>query len=79
MKAITIKLAESLDQALASAARRGGRTKSACIRDTLHAAVQPGRRRRSETFFDLAGHLAGCVKGSGDLSDKKRRLKDFGR
>ena len=80
MKTISVKLPESLDKAVAQAARRRGRTKSALVREALEAAVReertPGARRLS--CLDLAGDLVGCVSGPGDLSNKKKHLKGYG-
>ncbi len=78
MKTLSLKLPESLDQKLASAARKKGTTKSAILRSALERFVGPDSRPGKGCFLDLAGDLAGCVEGPQDLSTGARHMEGFG-
>ncbi len=78
MRTVSMKLPDWLDGQLAKAARRLGRSKSALVRDALEAyfngAAAPGRR----SCLDLAGSLAGSLKGPRDLSSGRKHMRGYG-
>jgi hypothetical protein len=78
MKTISLKLPESLDGQLALAARKGGRTKSEIVREILEDYLRNDKLAQSGSCLELAADLVGCVKGPGDLSFNKQRLRGFG-
>lgn len=75
MATLSIKLSDSLHARLVELARRRGTTRSRIAREALEAATSRGGR----TFEDLAGHLAGSVRGPRDLSTNPRHMAGFGR
>lgn len=94
MKILSLKLPESLDEALEAAAARQGTTKSALLREALASYLehtgQEGEVREPAappygeeqppraSFLALAGDLAGCVEGPPDLSTNPEHLRGFG-
>ena len=77
MKTISLKLPDSLDQRVASEARRRGVTKSALVRGALEWLVERGGNGR-RSCLDAARDLVGCLEGPTDLSHNKKRLRGFG-
>jgi hypothetical protein len=93
MKILSLKLPESLDEALEAAAARQGTTKSALLREALASYLEhtgqvsevrePASPYGEEqppraSFLALAGDLAGCVEGPPDLSTNPEHLRGFG-
>lgn len=90
MKILSLKLPESLDEALEAAAARQGTTKSALLREALAsylehtgqvsepAAPYGEEKPPRASFLALAGDLAGCVEGPPDLSTNPEHLRGFG-
>ena len=72
---VSIKLESDLDTELSALARRRNVSRSAVVREALRAYTV-GRR---PSALDLAGDLAGILRGPGDLSTNKRHMKDFGK
>ena len=77
---ITVRVDESLQERLGSAAQAAGKTESQVVRDALEDYLD--RSQRVVTAYDLfkkAG-IIGCVKGGPkDLSTNPKYMEDFGR
>ena len=79
MRSVSLKLPDSLHAELVKTARRLGRSKSTVLREALEAYVDGGPRRRRGSCLDVAGNLAGCLEGPGDLSSSRKRMREYGR
>jgi hypothetical protein len=79
MKTLSVKLPDGLNAKLAAAARQRKTTKSTVVRKALEAVFRNDRKPQRGSALDLAGDLAGCVEGPGDLSVNKAYFKTFGR
>jgi predicted transcriptional regulator len=79
MKTVSLKMPEDLDQELAEAARRTGRSKSLLVRMALSEFLPRRSRPFRRSFLKRAADLAGCVAAAPDLSTNKRRLDPYGR
>ena len=80
MKTLSFKVPAALDRKLAAVVKRRGVRKSALVREALARYLEGSSELRRGSFLDLAGDLAGCVKGApADLSSNPRHLADFGR
>lgn len=77
MTTITVKLPESLNRALTARARKQNRAKSDLVREALEGMLSD-TDGRGRTVGEVAGHLAGCVKGPRDLSYNEKYMEDFG-
>jgi len=69
MKGITVKLSDSTLERLRREARVTGRSVAAIVRD----CVEGESARESRTVHDLAGDLAGSVRGSRKPATNERR------
>ena len=75
MRAISLKLPESLDRRLTELAARRKTTRSALLREALEAfAAEPSR-----SVTSLAGDLVGSLSGPRDLSTAPKHMADYGR
>jgi predicted DNA-binding protein len=80
MPTVTVKLPPGLARRLRLAVARRATTQSAFIREALEARLESTSDATPGSFLDLAGDLAGSVRGGpSDLSWNKRHLKGFGR
>lgn len=79
MHNLSLKLEAGLDARLKSAAERSGKSKSQLIREALEAYLTEREGAPAGSCLDLAEDLAGCLRGPGDLSTNRRRLKDYGK
>lgn len=79
MKTISLKLSDSLEQRVASEARKRGVSKSQLVRDALESYLQNGGAVEGPSCLDLSRDLAGSVEGPPDLSTNPKYLEGFGR
>lgn len=79
MKTISLKVPEIMDARLAAIAKQAGKTKSEVAREGLEFFFEKGHTRRSASAYDLSRDLAGSVRGPGDLSSNKERMRGYGR
>lgn len=82
MKAISLRLSESLIGALNIEAKGRGISRSDVVRERLESCGNLAVPRTAPTFRDLAADLIGSVRGDGlpaDLSSRKKQyLKAWG-
>jgi metal-responsive CopG/Arc/MetJ family transcriptional regulator len=74
-RVVAVKLEEELDRELTEMARRKNVSRSMVVREALRAYAGG----RSKSALELAGDAVGSLRGPGDLSTNKDRLKDFGK
>jgi predicted transcriptional regulator len=82
MKAISLKLPETLHAKLEWAAKTSSASKSDIVRAALEEFLANGREPRVErtlSALELAGDLVGCVEGPGDLSTNPKYVEEFGK
>ncbi len=79
MKTVSLRLPDSLAARLAACARNSGQSQSAVVRGLLEEGLAAGNGKRRPSCLDLAGDLAGCLEGPGDLSVDKKYMEGFGR
>jgi len=79
MKTISLKVPEAMDAKLAAIAKQAGKTKSEVAREALQSFFENGHINRSASAYDLSKDLAGSVRGPGDLSTNKERMRGYGR
>lgn len=79
MRTLSLKLHESLDALLATAAENRGQSKSALVREALQAFLNSDRVAEPGSCLEMASDLVGCVEGPGDLSVNKRHLNGYGK
>jgi len=75
MKMLSMKLPVALSVKLERAARERGQSKSEVVRAALEHFLN-GERPMSA--LELAGDLAGCGEGPGDLSTNPKYMEGFG-
>lgn len=79
MQTISLKIPDELLAELEGAARARRVSKSVLVRESLERALRPRARRGAVSCFDLAGDLAGVVKGlPADLAHNPKYLDGFG-
>ena len=79
MHTISLKIPDELLAALERAAKARRVTKSVLVRESLETALRPRPRRGAASCFDVAGDLAGSVKGlPRDLEHNPKYLDGFG-
>ncbi|CAN5503085.1 hypothetical protein BH09PLA1_BH09PLA1_11300 [soil metagenome] len=78
MTTITCKIPEQLDARLAIEAKERRVSKSAIVRQALEKSLNGKKSKRRATAWDLAGHLAGSVRGPADLLTNPKYMEDFG-
>ena len=80
MKTLTVKLPDSLDRALRTAARKQGASKSAIARQALEAYLNGEHPSpKGSSFAELTRGLMGCLEGPGDLSCNEKHMEGYGR
>lgn len=79
MKTLSLKVPESLDRRLSRLVVSTGMSKSDAIRAALEAYLDTAGTAANGSVLDLAGDLAGCVKGPGDLSVNPRYMRNYGK
>jgi hypothetical protein len=79
MRTISLKLPDGLHAKLERLARSRKQTKSDILRQALEQVLNGSRPPRPVSALDLAGDLAGCLEGPGDLSTNPRYLEGYGR
>ena len=79
MKTISLKLSDSLEQNVASEAKKLGISKSQLVRNALESYLQNGGALEGPSCYDLSRDLAGSVEGPPDLSTNPKYFEDFGR
>ena len=79
MKTISLKLPESLHAKLERVAKQRGLNKSFLVRSAIEQYIN-GRipTTKSVSALELAGDLAGCLEGPGDLSTNPKYMEGFG-
>ena len=78
MKAVTLKLAEELEQRLAATAKEQGVSKSELLRAALQVYLDTEGLSIPGSCLELAGELVGCAEGPTDLASNKEHLQGFG-
>jgi len=78
MTTISLKVPETLDSRLAEEAQRRRTSKSAVVRECVEKVLLAPRKDRAASCLDLAGDLAGCLKGRRDIATNPKYLEDFG-
>ena len=79
MKTISLKLPEEIDHRLEASAKGLGTSKSDLIRSAIEAYFAAAGPGYAGSCLDLAGDLAGILKGSADLSSNKKHMVGFGK
>lgn len=82
MRTLTLRLPEELARRLTARARVEKTTQAAVLRGALadYLGDMPASQANQEgSFVDLAGDLAGCLEGPGDLSYSRKYLDGYGR
>ncbi len=79
MKTLTLKLSDDLSTRLVLMARQGGTNKSDIVRKALEEYLSRKQPDTTNSFFEMAGDIAGCVNGSDDLSVNKDYLEGNGK
>lgn len=78
MQTISLKISDELLAELERVANARRVSKSVLVRESLEAVLRP-RARRGASCFDLAGDLAGSLKGlPRDLAHNPKYLDRFG-
>jgi Ribbon-helix-helix protein, copG family len=79
MVTMTVKLPPATSARLSAAARVRRVSKSQIVREALEKHLKYNGKSRRPTFGELAGHLAGSLKGGpGDLSTNPKHMEGFG-
>ena len=80
MRTISLKIEETLDHRVTAVAAKRGVSKSAVIRAAIESYLgqQGSADARPGSALDLAGDLAGCLEGPGDLSHNPAHMDGFG-
>jgi hypothetical protein len=78
MTTISLKVHDTLDSRLTEEAQRRRTSKSAVVRECVEKMLLAPRKDRAASCLDLAGDLAGCLKGPRDIATNPKHLEDFG-
>ena len=78
MTTISLKVPDTLDSRLTAEAQRRRTSKSAVVRECVEKMLIAPRKDRAASCLDLAGDLAGCLKGPRDIATNPKYLEDFG-
>jgi hypothetical protein len=79
MNTISLKLPDRLLERLEEESRARGTTKSSLVRECLEKALNAHPAGKKATCYDLAGDLAGALKGlPHDLASNPKYLEGFG-
>jgi Arc/MetJ-type ribon-helix-helix transcriptional regulator len=76
---MSLKLPDSLHAKLERLARSRKQTKSDIVREAIEQVLDRRRTARPVSALDLAGDLAGCLEGPGDLSTNPKHMEGYGR
>jgi Arc/MetJ-type ribon-helix-helix transcriptional regulator len=79
MKTISLKLPDPLHAKVERLAKSRKQTKSDVVREALEQMLNGARAAKPISALDLAGDLAGCLKGPGDLSTNPKHMEGYGR
>ena len=79
MRTVSLKLPDSLNDQLAAAARKQGKSKSSVVREALTAFLNGETALPGVSCLDLVHNLAGCLNGPRDLSTNRKHMTGFGR
>lgn len=78
MDTLTLKIPDIIKEKLKTYSKRKGMSRSEIVREALLEYFDKDEFEKQGTFYDLAKDLAGCVKGSSDLSTNKEYLSGYG-
>lgn len=78
MTTISLKVPDALGSRLAEEAQRRRTSKSAVVRECVEKMLLAPRKDGAASCLDLAGNLAGCLKGPRDIATNPKYLEDFG-
>ncbi len=78
MTTISLKVHDTLDSRLTEEAQRRRTSKSAVVRECVEKMLLAPRKERAASCLDLAGDLAGCLKGPRDIATNPKHFDDFG-
>jgi hypothetical protein len=73
---ISLKVPDTLDSRLAEEAQLRRTSKSAVIRECVEKMLLAPRKNGAASCLDLAGDLAGCLKGPPDIATNLEDLED---
>ena len=79
MKTLSLKLPDALEARLRASAERRNTSKSALVREALESYLAGADGSQAGSCLDLAGDLAGCLEGPGDLSHNPKHMEGYGR
>lgn len=79
MRTLTLRLPEELARKLMARARFEKTTQAAVLREVLADYLVELPAPQDGSFMDLAGDLAGCLEGPGDLSYSRKYFDGYGR
>jgi hypothetical protein len=82
VEVLNVKLPPELHARLVRAAKQRKRSKSAIVRQALDhylSGTQSLEPARPKSALELAGDLAGCLAGPGDLSTNEKYMDGFGK
>ena len=79
MKTISLKLSESLDAKLNRLVKARKQTRSEIVREAIELMLNGGEPKHPVSMAELAGDLAGCLEGPGDLSTNPKHMEGYGR
>jgi predicted transcriptional regulator len=79
MDTLSLKIPKAVRERLYTYAKRTGLSRSEVVRKALVEFFEKDEVKKEGTLYDLAGDLAGSVKGPRDLSTNKEHLSGYGR
>ena len=79
MVTMTVKLPPVTSSRLAAAAKARRVSKSQIVREALEKHLKSNGKKHRPTFGELAGHLAGCLDGPGDLTTNPKYMEGYGK
>lgn len=78
MKTISLKIPEAMFEKLDSTAKDRGESKSSLLRQVIEIVISDEKKIEDGSCLDMAKDLAGCVKGTRDLSFNKNKMEGYG-
>jgi hypothetical protein len=78
MRTLTLRLPDELARKLTARARFEKTTQSAVLRGALADYLGDLSAPQEGSFVELAGDLAGCLEGPGDLSYSRKYFDGYG-
>ncbi|MGQ0657766.1 MAG: ribbon-helix-helix protein, CopG family [Chromatiales bacterium] len=78
MKTLSLKLPDELAARLSHAVRKQGQTQSELVRKAVERYLRDSHKAVEGCVLDLCADLAGCVRGSADLSSNRKHLRGYG-